>query len=315
MEIYLCPFCGKKIKVDKPNSISNHMQWRCPEWKKYKEEILTKDFLYKEHWVKGKSCNEIAKEHNIRSSCSINKLLNKYGLGTRNIKQSKNTKRVKEKTEKTNIERYGEPHNFSKNHPSRKKWEQRLKDDEGISNVFQRESVKRKIVAHHIEKYGYENHMQSSEFQKKFFDKYEEKHGYRYPIQSPNNKFGGTVSKPQLKVLNELQKRGYKLKKEFTIYPYRVDIILEKRKKIIEVYGDYWHANPNKYKADDKIQFPKQTNITSVKEIWDRDSNRISYIENAGYDVFIAWEYDINKNFKELIINIEKFLNNENSKN
>jgi G:T-mismatch repair DNA endonuclease (very short patch repair protein) len=157
--------------------------------------------------------------------------------------------------------------------------------------------------------------MQSPEFQKKFFDKYEEEHGYRYPIQSPNNKYGGNISKPQLKVLNELKNKGYKLKKEFTIYPYRVDMILEKTNKIIEVYGDYWHANPAKYKANDKIQFPRQTNITHVNEIWERDSKRISYIKKAGYDVFIAWEHDINKNFEELIIDIEKFLNNGNDKN
>jgi len=248
MEIYFCPFCGKKITVKRPNTISNHMQWHCSEWKKYKEDVLTKDFLYEEHWIKGKSCNEIAKEHSIRSSSSINKLLNKYELGTRNIKQSKNTKRVREKTEKTNIERYGEPHNFSKNHPSRKEWEQRLKNEEGIINVFQRESVKRKIVAQHIEKYGYENHMQSPEFQKKYFDKFEETHGYRYPIQSPNNTFSGTISKPQLKVTNELKNIGYNVKKEFSIYPYRVDIHIIGTNKVIEVYGDYWHANPIKYK-------------------------------------------------------------------
>ncbi|MCK9576234.1 MAG: hypothetical protein WC979_02200 [Candidatus Pacearchaeota archaeon] len=309
MELYQCPFCKKEIEVTRPNVISNHFQWQCKEWQTYKKEILTKEFLYNEHWVNGKSCNEIAHEHGIRSSCSVNKLMNAHGIGTRSIKESKKEKRCKDKTETTNLERHGAKHNFCKEHTSRKEWTQRLLDDENITNVFQREDVKRKIIAHHIEVYGFASHMQSPVFTKKFFDNYEESHGYRYPIQSPNNKFGGNVSKLQQKINNELLKLGYETKTEYNVYPYRVDIFIKNTNKVIEAYGDYWHANPRKYKENDVIKFPRNSTRTVV-DIWTHDKNRISYIEAAGYKTCVVWEYDINKNFEETINNIINFINN-----
>ena len=51
----------------------------------------------------------------------------------------------------------GTPHNFSKKSNSRLKWEKRILDEEGISNIFQRDSVKRKIVDTIISRFGVDN--------------------------------------------------------------------------------------------------------------------------------------------------------------
>ena len=48
----------------------------------------------------------------------------------------------------------GSYHNFCKNSTSRKDWENKLLKDEGITNVFQRESVKSKIIKTIFERYG-----------------------------------------------------------------------------------------------------------------------------------------------------------------
>jgi len=48
----------------------------------------------------------------------------------------------------------GTEHNFSKNSSSRKKWEEKLLNDEGITNVWQREDVKIKIKQTLKEKYN-----------------------------------------------------------------------------------------------------------------------------------------------------------------
>jgi hypothetical protein len=52
------------------------------------------------------------------------------------------------------INSVGTPHNFSKESFSRKKWEDRLLQKEGIINVFQREDVKQKIKNTISEKYN-----------------------------------------------------------------------------------------------------------------------------------------------------------------
>lgn len=51
----------------------------------------------------------------------------------------------------------GSEHNFSKQSSSRKKWEKRLKDEEGIDNVFQRESIKERAKKKHLEKLCVDN--------------------------------------------------------------------------------------------------------------------------------------------------------------
>lgn len=56
--------------------------------------------------------------------------------------------------QKTWMKSNGAPHNFSKNALSRKNWEKRLLEEEGITNVFQRESVKNKIKETISDKYG-----------------------------------------------------------------------------------------------------------------------------------------------------------------
>jgi hypothetical protein len=51
----------------------------------------------------------------------------------------------------------GAKHNFSKKSSSRITWEKRLKDEEGIDNVFQRESVKKKTKETWHKKHGADN--------------------------------------------------------------------------------------------------------------------------------------------------------------
>lgn len=61
---------------------------------------------------------------------------------------------AKELKTKSYIKSCGKPHNFQKGSKSRNKWESRLMEEDGISNVFQRSDVKDKIKNTMEEKYG-----------------------------------------------------------------------------------------------------------------------------------------------------------------
>jgi hypothetical protein len=61
--------------------------------------------------------------------------------------------------------------------------------------------------------------------------------------------------------------------------------------KIIEFYGDYWHANPTKYKTESIISFGRGESKTA-QEIWDKDHNRLEILKKEGYDVLIIWEHE-----------------------
>jgi very-short-patch-repair endonuclease len=77
---------------------------------------------------------------------------------------------------------------------------------------------------------------------------------------------------------------------------YNVDFINQQNKHIIEVYGDYWHCNPNKY-ADDFMHH--HFKITSV-ERRKIDEDRKKHLESLGYTVTVVWESDLPEFIKTL---------------
>lgn len=70
------------------------------------------------------------------------------------------------------------------------------------------------------------------------------------------------------------------------------------RKKLIEFYGSYWHADPDLYDKDFYISQKDQ----SASMIWSRDQAKRTYANNQGYEVFVIWEKAWYKD-KETIIN------------
>jgi very-short-patch-repair endonuclease len=98
------------------------------------------------------------------------------------------------------------------------------------------------------------------------------------------------------------------VKANFPIENYIVDIIHDK--KIVEFYGDFWHANPRYFKSDDEIK-SFSINKTS-EEIWTYDKQRIDFLESIGYSVLIIWESDWKKNKSECISLIKKYYENGN---
>lgn len=72
---------------------------------------------------------------------------------------------------------------------------------------------------------------------------------------------------------------------------YFYDFLLPKSNLVIELNGDYWHANPAKYKGSDLIHY-KWDNITA-EDIWAKDKIKIDYVESLGYTTLILWEKDL----------------------
>lgn len=46
----------------------------------------------------------------------------------------------------------------------------------------------------------------------------------------------------------------------FGIDNIHIDIYIKKFNTVIEIYGDFWHANPNKYKENDELNMPRWIN-------------------------------------------------------
>lgn len=82
------------------------------------------------------------------------------------------------------------------------------------------------------------------------------------------------------------------------------DAILPKKKIIIEYNGNFWHADPDKYKENDIIH----KNITA-KEIWEKDALKKDAYNELGYMLITVWQKDFLKNKEECVKQIAKQIN------
>lgn len=79
--------------------------------------------------------------------------------------------------------------------------------------------------------------------------------------------------------------------------------------KVIEFYGDYWHANPRIYKPDDVIKYPNKI-TKAAKDVWAADADKIQFLKKFPYinDILIVWETDYRKNPSLILNECVKFL-------
>lgn len=98
------------------------------------------------------------------------------------------------------------------------------------------------------------------------------------------------TSKLHLKVRDEFGLEDLGFESEQLVGRYFVDELNSEDKVVIEIYGDYVHANPKLYEASDLIRLPG--NSYTAQEKWDYDADRISYLEGLGYEVIVVWESD-----------------------
>ena len=75
---------------------------------------------------------------------------------------------------------------------------------------------------------------------------------------------------------------------------YFFDFAIPDQKKLIEFNGDFWHANPKKYKHDQVISFGNFK--SKAEDLWNRDAKKISAANKQGYQVLTVWESDFNRN-------------------
>ena len=79
---------------------------------------------------------------------------------------------------------------------------------------------------------------------------------------------------------------------------------------LLEVNGDYWHANPKIYKASD-IMINGQT----AQDIWNRDAKFRNCLTGTKFTIVYLWESDMNEMTDRDIINWIQECIYENQKN
>jgi len=69
---------------------------------------------------------------------------------------------------------------------------------------------------------------------------------------------------------------------------YQYDFRIKNSNILIEVHGDYWHANPKLYTKD----------MLTERQIFKiaRDKKKLAYAREQGYEILYIWEHDIKNN-------------------
>lgn len=81
------------------------------------------------------------------------------------------------------------------------------------------------------------------------------------------------------------------------------DVLINDSYMIIEFFGDYWHANPEIYNENTRIDHKL------AKDIWEYDEQRKYQLNLMGYDVYVVWESDFLRNKKQVIDSFNIMLN------
>jgi very-short-patch-repair endonuclease len=315
--MYKC-VCGKEYSDDSKKSYLSHCS-KCKEYSNIRKEkinkLLPKELLQEWFEIKLLSANQLAKELNVEhiNAYQIIKQAKIFGIKTFTVQESCKLPSVIKKREETNIKNSGCRHNFCKNAPSRIKWEQEMLENEGITNVFQRKNVVLKLRKTLFNKYGAEHPMFIEEFVDKMIKT-------KRDTNSFGTFMGGATSKIHLLVCDWLTEYNIKFEMEFHIPKttsennmsgwYSYDIIILETNKLIEINGDYWHANPRLYKENDIKKV--HGGFIVVKEQWEKDKLKTKHANDHGYEVLTLWEYDIVNNQKEVKDKILKYVNEQN---
>ena len=68
---------------------------------------------------------------------------------------------------------------------------------------------------------------------------------------------------------------------------------------LIEINGDYWHANPVLYES--KREFKRPNGIMTSEQIWQKDEQKRNFAISKGFLVYYIWEKDFHENKEKTI--------------
>ncbi len=156
-------------------------------------------------------------------------------------------------------------------------------------------------INYYVEKYG----------NKLGTEKYKDRIEKWKTIMWSKDNLGKGVSKMSNKFLSELITDKRLINKEFLFdknekwmtdngKKYSYDFTCLENKKIIEVYGDFWHCNPNHKRFEDVTKIHPTKKIT-IEEVYKLDEYKNNVALKYGYDLLVIWEEEILKNKEETI--------------
>jgi very-short-patch-repair endonuclease len=128
------------------------------------------------------------------------------------------------------------------------------------------------------------------------------RNSYEFKQKLASSSKNGRLSKLHRKIKQTLRLEEIGFLSEQVIDKFFVDELNLNKKIIIEINGDYIHANPKSFKPNDVIKILGKR--YTAQEKWDYDKQRKDFLESLGYNVLVIWESDDLDQHKEKINNL-----------
>lgn len=274
----------------------------------------TVENLYKWYVTEQKSLPVIYKEFGLDFR-ACQDLLKHYGISIRNISESRLTKSGKEKIKQSFISKYG-VENPSQLESVKEKKRQTFLKHYGVDNIWKSKKYYEWLTDYMLLKYGVKRistngwgwseegqNKKQERIQKlwKGRDKWwislsdEEQSEFMRILCSSNT----SCSKIEDKIQSGLDRLHIRYKRWVGIGNKNFDFKVSGTNILIEVNGDFWHANPKIYKAEDIVSLPGKP--VKAENIWMKDIKKRLTAESNGYKLLTVWESELNRMSDEQI--------------
>lgn len=224
-------------------------------------------------------------------------LAKRLGIKTHSWSEAARLPECRQLHNKTNTERYGAVNPFCRDTITYEKKLNTVKRKYGVDNIRKSKEFQETRKKSMLKKYGVTSAV--------FLPTYERCTGRRSKLQKTVEQMLTELHQNfQYEVPNRFQTFNEELHREYNPI---VDILIEDKKTVIEVYGDMWHANPEKYQPSDII--PRWDGNVTANHVWKLDKARTTQIESFGYKVIVLWETDIRYKKDTVLQTLKKELN------
>lgn len=291
-----CPYCNKEFK-----RLGTHF-YNCKELQNYSEDeihIINLKYQTNNDNIIEDICNDY------QNNLSLSDIRKKYGLCFKHICWILNYKNIQLRSISDSYKKIVKHKNLE---TCRKKW--------GVDNPSQAQEIKDKKSATFIKHYGVDNIWKTKEYaeftSKRWASYSNEKKSeliHKWTHQD------GRISKLENKIISILNDLNIPIETQFKFnkYFHKYDIHILNTNILLEINGDFWHANPKLYKSNDELNFPRKNKIKAL-DIWNKDKKNIEYAISENYIVIQLWESDIYEYEKQnkleifVIDNLNKYM-------
>lgn len=305
MKDLVCPYCSKKIKdlVKKGGEGSHlrvcskgkqHSNPYCIDVVKYNYPEFSSENFIKQKFSEGYTVKGFDDEF-FEGRIYVRHLCSFYNIKTPTLKEATSCKKTREKYINTCLEKYGTVNTCANGAPGRKKAEKTMLEKYNVINYFSVDNFQ-KIIKEKQDQDEY--HKRKSERSKNSWLKksIEEKREWLEKSLFSNKAIrSGGISNLEKEVGKCLLELGFQISPQFYLRNNNKNFFFDYRllnsNILIEVNGDYWHANPKIYLKDDIIKYP--SNSKKAGEVWEKDLIKQKAAEKNNYKVITLWESDI----------------------